>query len=128
MGHSSLSGVIIWVAKNVFSVCWNIINTKGSCKLRVDAGGEDWGHWKNLLEIRFAKETTCLLFSISDFPQFIITFICCVKWNRNWFLEHILHFWSQFSKFQRLYNFSQWYSRWFFIEVCVILLLAAFYC
>ena len=53
--------------------------TKGSCKLRVDAGGEDWGHWKNLLEIRFAKETTCLLFSMSDFPQFIITFICCVK-------------------------------------------------
>ena len=53
--------------------------TKGSCKLCVDAGGEDWGHWKNLLEIHFAKENTCLLFSMSDFPQFIITFICCVK-------------------------------------------------
>ena len=36
-------------------------------------------HWKNLLEIHFAKETTCLLFSMIDFPQFIITFICCVK-------------------------------------------------
>ena len=59
---------------------WQCINlTKGSCKLRVDAGGKDWGHWKNLLEIRFAKETTCLLFSMFDFPQFIITFICCVK-------------------------------------------------
>ena len=76
--------------------------TKGSCKLRVDAGGEDWRHWKNLLEIRFAKETTCLLFSMSDFPQFIITFICCVnRWNRNWFLEHILHFLSQFSKISK---------------------------
>ena len=57
----------------------SLIITKGSCKLRVDAGVEDWRHWKNLLEIRFAKETTCLLFSKSDFPQFIITFICCVK-------------------------------------------------
>ena len=56
-----------------------LIETKGSCKLCVDAGGEDLGHWKNLLEIRFAKETTCLLFSMPDFPQFIITFICCVK-------------------------------------------------
>ena len=53
--------------------------TKGSCKLCVDAGGEDWGYWKNLLEIRFAKETTYLLFSLSYFPQFIITFICYVK-------------------------------------------------
>ena len=31
------------------------------------------------IEIHFAKETTCLLFSMSDFPQFIITFICRVK-------------------------------------------------
>ena len=59
------------------------IQTKRSCKLCVDAGGEVWRHWKNLLEIRFAKETTCLLFSMSDFPQFIITFICCVKQQRT---------------------------------------------
>ena len=78
--------------------------TKGSCKLLVDAGGEDWRHWKKLLENRFTKETNCLPFSVSDFPQFIITFICCVnRWSRNWFLELIL---------QRLDNFSQWYSRW----------------
>ena len=32
-----------------------------------------------LLENRFAKETTCLPFSMSDFPQFMTTFICCVK-------------------------------------------------
>ena len=55
------------------------LKTKGSCKLRVDAGGEDRRHWKNLLENRFTKETTCLPFSMSDFPQFITTFICCVK-------------------------------------------------
>ena len=55
------------------------IYNKGSCKLHVDADGEDWRHWNNLLEIRFTKETSCLLFSMPDFPQFIITFICCVK-------------------------------------------------
>ena len=53
--------------------------TKGRCKLRVDAGGEDQRHSKNLLENRFTKETTCLPFSMSDFPQFKTTFICCVK-------------------------------------------------
>ena len=30
--------------------------TKGSSKLRVDAGGEDWKHWKNLLENCFTQE------------------------------------------------------------------------
>ena len=115
---------ISWAAYN--SDLNRMSKTKGSCKLGVDASGEDWRHWKYLVENHFTKENTCLpAFSMSDFPQFIITFICCVnRWSRNWFLELVLHFWSQFSKFQRLdINFSQGYSGWFSIEICVILLL-----
>ena len=63
-------GCKYWSPKNLPIV--TLPETKGSCKLRVDAGGEDWRQWKNLLKIRFAKETTFLLFSMSDFPQFIM--------------------------------------------------------
>ena len=76
--------------------------TKGSSKLRVDAGGEDWWHWKNLLEIRFAKETTCLLFSMSDFPQFIFTFICCVKQMKPELIS-----WAHSSLFISIFEISK---------------------
>ena len=71
---------VAWATKKTSHSKWEL-RTKGSCKLRVDAGGEDWRHWKNLLENRFTKETTCLPFSLCDFLQFITTytFICCVK-------------------------------------------------
>ena len=40
---------------------------KGSCKLRVDAGGEDHQAkaLKEFIRNRFTKETTCLSFSMS---------------------------------------------------------------
>ena len=97
--------------------------TKDSCKLRVDAGGEDWRHWKNLLENRFTKETTCLPFSMSDFPQFITTIICCVKQKKQELIS-----WAHSSLL--IFKDLDWItlrseSRWFSIEICVVLLLTA---
>ena len=91
----AISVIIVWD----FSIK---VRTKGSCKLHVDAGGEDWRHWKNLLEIRFAKETTCLLFSMSDFPEFIITFICCVKQMKQELIS-----WAHSSLFISIFEISK---------------------
>ena len=77
-----------------------------------------------------------MLFSMSDFPQFITTFICCVKQMRD---EIGTDFLSTFFTFDLNFrNFKDWitfrsdildgslsrtiwfiYSRWFSIEVSI---------
>ena len=104
------------------------MKTKGSCKLHVDAGGEDWRHWKNLVENRFTKETTCLAFhSMPDFPQFLATFICSVCKTDEAGTDFLNTFFTFNLNFR---NFEDWIifrseSSWFSIEICVIVLLTA---
>ena len=90
-----------------------------------------WWWWRSKALKEFnskslSKETTCLLFSMSDFSQFITTFICCVKQMKQELIS-----WAHSSLLiSNFRNFEDWItfrseSRWFSIEICVTLLLDA---
>ena len=57
---------------------------------------------KNLLENCFSKKT-CLLFSMSDYLQFITTFICCVKQMKQEMIS-----WAHSSLLISIFKISDW--------------------